>query len=368
VVRVEQAVFSMALIDIDDLTFQYPGSPIFNRLSLKFELPEPGARARIISVSGASGCGKTTLLRLIAGLERPQSGRISQDPSGLMLSYLTQEPVIFNHLSREVNAAYFRRIGAFHEQFDVDLFQRLTAKLRLESVMRQDFSPSMMSGGEKQRLCLLRALSIRPRILLLDEPCTGLDLPVKREFLMMLREVADDFGLLVLYVTHHPEEARLVADEMLYMLRDKESTGVVLAGGRLSQVIVHPPTIDVAQLFIGPFSNILDCFLEAGVVKLCPDGRPLGRCVSHSAVTGKCKLVFSPESVRWTDLVGQDVFLYARSDQFCFARLSRDGMDIRIVGPWSEAKETRMVLSGPAYLFGSSDMRGEQVTIADLSG
>jgi ABC-type multidrug transport system ATPase subunit len=352
----------MTVILVDDLTFGYTSKPIFRNLSLELRLGNLNT-GRIITVMGGSGCGKTTFLRLIAGLERPRSGTISVEPSDMMMSYFTQEPVIFDHLSRTQNAEYFRRVKAVKGRFDTQLFHRLLGKLRLEDTIAYDASPSLMSGGERQRLVLLRALSLRPKILLLDEPCTGLDLPVKQEFLTMLREITDEYGLLVLYVTHHAEEARLIADQIVYMFWDRQHGYVVVTHRDLPGFIKALPTIDAARLFSGSASNVLDCLIEDGILKYKPTGTPIGRYLGGVPESYAYKVVFPPETVHWKDSGGLEVTCVARSSKFCFARLLGNGRDVRLIGPPCEFEFTHAVLEGVAYLFDSDGKQFGQITI-----
>jgi len=352
----------MTAILVDDLTFGYTGKPIFRNLSLELRLDNLDTGC-IIAVMGASGCGKTTFLRLITGLERSRSGTISVEPSDMMISYLTQEPVIFDHLSRIQNAEYFRRVKAVKARFDTQLFNRLLGKLHLEDTIAYEASPSLMSGGERQRLVLLRALSLRPKILLLDEPCTGLDLPVEQEFLMMLREITDEYGLLVLYITHHAEEARLIADQIVYMFWDRQRDHVVVTHKGFPEFIKAPPTIDAARLFGGSASNVLDCSIEDGVLKHQPTGTPIGRYSGGAPELYAYKVVFPPETVHWKDSVGIEVTCVARSSTFCFALLLGSGRDVRLIGPPCETDVTHAALEGIAYLFGSDGRQFGQIRI-----
>ena len=145
---------------------------------------------------------------------------------------------------------------------------------------------TQMSGGERQRLSLLRALSIRPQVLLLDEPCTGLDMPVKQEFLMMLREVADDYRILVIYVTHHPEETCLVADEILYMVRGQSGSVATVCHEGIAEFLENPPFVEAARVFAAPALNVIPGSIDGEVLRSEPDGATLGSAFRRGSSPG----------------------------------------------------------------------------------
>jgi len=233
----------MTSIELNRLSFGYRrGNAIFEDVRLRME-HDAKRHGCLIAIMGPSGSGKTTLLRLIARVEAPVEGTVDLMPSDAQVSYLQQEPVLFEHLSRLENARYFGLVRERRSQFDELTFDRLAKRLKLTTVINDPGSVEDMSGGERQRLALLRALSIRPRILLLDEPGTGLDVDVKLELLHVLREVVDEFGLLALYVTHHSEEAEIVADELLYLPpAASRHPGMTFAPLPLAEACLRPPS------------------------------------------------------------------------------------------------------------------------------
>jgi len=346
----------MTSIKLDGVAFGYHRETlIFDDLSL--QLSHDGEMGRVVAVMGPSGSGKTTLLRLVAGVETPNRGVVRVAPLDANVSYLQQEPVLFEHLSRLENARYFSLVRNRVGQFEESTFVRLADKLRLGVILDDPGRVDEMSGGERQRLALLRALSIRPRILLLDEPCTGLDVDVKLEFLHMLREVVDDFGLLTLYVTHHAEEAEIVADDLLYLSSARvRHPGNALSLTSISDAFLNPPTVEAAQSFLTPVGNVVRCTVDEFGVLMTSSGQSIGRVDARQIRAGQYKFVFPAESVVWTTASTRIVESVGQSSQYWFVRLG----DEKLVGPKTESRPASFVLSGSAVAFhegGSSGIR-----------
>ena len=181
------------------------------RLDLALEGP-------VTAVVGPSGAGKTSLLELVAGLRRPAAGRLLLDdsvfadaagawlpPRERELGYLTQDDTLFPHLSVERNLAYGAR-GALERA------ARIVSELGLAPLGRR--APRELSGGERRRVALARALLRAPRLLLLDEPLTGLNPELRARVLALLASERAE-GTPMLYVTHVAEEAAGLADEVV---------------------------------------------------------------------------------------------------------------------------------------------------------
>ena len=237
------------------LSFAYPGQPsLFHDLDL--DLPA-SADAPVLALMGPSGSGKSTLLRLLLGLAKPSNGSIEFTLGDPVISYVPQEPVLFEHLPVEHNARYFAMAGAHRDRFDAVLYDQLVADLGLAEVVSAKRPVSQLSGGQRQRLSMLRALSIRPDMLLLDEPCNGLDAAVKRSFLISLRRIAERNKLRVVYVTHHVAEAEMVANEVLYLAPDSKRGGVRAHHATMKDFLMNPPTLDAALAHGFPAANVL---------------------------------------------------------------------------------------------------------------
>jgi len=177
--------------------------------------------ARTTALSGPSGAGKTTLLELIAGLRRPQRGRIELHgrvvcdervfvpPRERRVGYVPQDDALFPHLSVRQNVFY----GAREQNDDViDV---------LEIGPLLDRSVKRLSGGERKRVALARALLTKPEVLLLDEPLAGVDVALRDRVLEYLVRVRDEFPVPAIYVTHQMDEVQAICDEIVFLERGR---------------------------------------------------------------------------------------------------------------------------------------------------
>jgi molybdate transport system ATP-binding protein len=186
---------------------------------------------------GSSGAGKTSVVNMIAGLLIPDRGAISLDETVLFdakkglsvpphrrrIGYVFQEGRLFPHLSVRQNLDYGRRMsGCPH---DAGEFERIAALLDILHLL--DRRPGKLSGGERQRVAVGRALLMRPRLLLLDEPLASLDAGHKREILPYLVRLRDDAGIPIVYVSHSPAEVRRIATTVVRL----DAGRVVATGG-----------------------------------------------------------------------------------------------------------------------------------------
>lgn len=210
-------------------------------LTINETLPARG----ITAIFGVSGAGKTSLINAISGLTRPQSGRIVLNdrvlndaeqriwlsPDKRRIGYVFQDARLFPHYKVRGNLRY-GMAKSMTGQFD-----KLVALLGIEHLL--DRLPSSLSGGEKQRVAIGRALLTAPELLLLDEPLASLDIPRKRELLPYLQRLAREINIPMLYVSHSLEEILHLADNVLVL-----ENGNVKAFGPLEEVwgssVMHP--------------------------------------------------------------------------------------------------------------------------------
>ena len=185
------------------------------------------AGAGVTALFGPSGSGKTTILNAIAGLERPQQGRIVIDgaaffhsekqidlpPRRRSVGYVFQDALLFPHLSVAQNLRYGMRGGASG-------FGDIVALLGIEALLGR--RPAKLSGGERQRVAIGRALLSRPRLLLMDEPLASLDIERKLDILPYVENLRDSFGIPILYVSHAVDEVARLAGQV-----------IVIEGGRI---------------------------------------------------------------------------------------------------------------------------------------
>ncbi|MBN8443660.1 MAG: molybdenum ABC transporter ATP-binding protein [Thauera sp.] len=193
---------------------------------------------------GASGSGKTTILRCVAGLERAASGFVriggavwQDDARGLHvptwrrpLGYVFQEASLFEHLNVQRNLEFgLRRAGGAADRHALDEAVDL---LGIRALLQR--RPQDLSGGERQRVAIARALATRPRLLLLDEPLASLDLPRRREIMPWLERMRDELAIPMLYVTHSMDELSRLADEVVVL--DK---GRAVATGPVADILTR---------------------------------------------------------------------------------------------------------------------------------
>jgi molybdate transport system ATP-binding protein len=208
------------------------------RLAVDAAIPGRGVTA----LFGRSGCGKTTLLRCVAGLERSARGRLVvngetwQDGNRFIpahqrpLGYVFQEGQLFPHLSVQGNLLYgYRRIPVVQRIVQPDDVVKL---LGLEMLLQRRVTE--ISGGQRQRVAMGRALLTSPRVLLMDEPLAALDAISKAEILPYLERLHDELSIPILYVSHAIDEVTRLADHMLFM-----EGGVIRAAGALPELITR---------------------------------------------------------------------------------------------------------------------------------
>jgi molybdate transport system ATP-binding protein len=225
-------------------------------------------RFSITVLFGPSGCGKTTTLRCLAGLERPDEGRIifgetrwfdSEQrvfltPQQRDIGYLFQEYALFPHLTVARNVGYgLRGFSRNERRRRVD---DMLERFRLAGLANR--YPQQASGGEQQRIALARVLARRPRLLLLDEPLSALDQPTREQIRPELRGMLVQFGIPVVLVTHDRIEAMALADHLIVL-----NQGKVLQQGAVEEVFSRPADAEVARI-VG-MENVLPGRVEESV-------------------------------------------------------------------------------------------------------
>ena len=224
---------------------------------IDLEMP-PG---EFFTMVGPSGCGKTTTLRMIAGFERPTSGRILLDgvdvaqvpPHRRNVNTVFQSYALFPHLSVADNVAFglkYRKVSKAEKKKAVAGMLEL---VRLPGYEQR--KPHELSGGQQQRVALARALVLKPRVLLLDEPLGALDARLRKDLQVELKALQEDVGVTFIFVTHDQEEALTMSDRIAVM-----NEGQVEQAGPPQAVYEEPETLFVAD-FLG-VSNLLSVAAE----------------------------------------------------------------------------------------------------------
>src|SRR5512141_804302 len=209
------------------------------------------------SMLGPSGSGKTTCLRMIAGFDRPSSGRIylyGQDVSNLPpyerpVNTVFQDYALFPHMTIDENIAYGLMIRRVPREERAKRVDEMLDLVRLPGFGHR--TPSQLSGGQRQRVALARALVNRPKVLLLDEPLGALDLKLRQQMQVELKNIQQQVGITFVFVTHDQEEALTMSDRIAVF-----NEGKVEQVGTPAEVYEHPSTPFVAG-FVGT-SNLVD--------------------------------------------------------------------------------------------------------------
>jgi ABC-type Fe3+/spermidine/putrescine transport system ATPase subunit len=223
---------SGAFLKLRAVTRRYDGRAVVDRLSLEV------GEGEVAILRGASGCGKTTTLRMIAGLETPDEGevwiagvRVAADgrsivpPSRRVVGFVFQDLALWPHLTVAGNLDFVLSSAKVPRR---ERAERINETLRMVRIDRFAGSyPHQLSGGEQQRVALARALIARPRLLLLDEPMAHLDADLKAELLKEVSALQRALGVTTIYVTHDLEEALAVNNRVVKMRDGRIENGVL---------------------------------------------------------------------------------------------------------------------------------------------
>ena len=240
-----------SIIELRDITVEFDGERVLDRLSLSI------GDGEFVTLLGASGCGKTTTLRVIAGFVKPTSGEVffgSKEVSAVP-PYKRPVNTIFQRYALFPNYNVFDNIafGLKLKKVPKDqIAERVREMLRLVNLSGfENRSVTKLSGGQQQRVAIARALINEPKVLLLDEPLAALDLKLRKDMQNELRNIQKKLGITFIYVTHDQEEALSMSDTVVVM-----NEGKVQQIGKPTDIYNEPQNAFVAD-FIGE-SNIID--------------------------------------------------------------------------------------------------------------
>ncbi len=295
----------MPQVELIHLTKAFPATIAVDDLSLQI------ADGELLTVVGPSGCGKTTLLRLISGLETPSGGQIrfagqvvtDVSPRNRNVAMVFQDAAIFPHLSVAGNLAFGPKLRGATGEDSQRSAGEAAELLGISDLLSR--RANQLSGGQRQRVALGRAIVRRPQILLLDEPLSQLDEPLRQELRLEIRRIHQSLGLTTIYVTHDQSEALQLGQRVL-----------VMRNGRLQQLgtpqeIYRQPANRFVAGFIGsPAMNVWRCQLDRKNSQLVVEkfSTPI---ILHSdlvkrmaGVPVRFQIGFRPEAVRPVSATG----------------------------------------------------------------
>lgn len=253
-----------------------------------------------VSLLGASGCGKTTLLRIVAGFEFATSGRVTiggQDITGVPpharpTNIVFQRGALFPHMTVRENVGYSLKLRKWPKKKIDEQVDRMLAMVRLDGFGDRD--PAKLSGGQVQRVALARALAGEPRVLLLDEPLSALDLKLRQQMQLELRSLQKSLGATFIFVTHDQTEALVMSDRIAIM-----NAGRIVQFGTPQEIYTHPSTIFVSD-FIGQTNlipgEVVGADAQGTAFRLQSGG--VVRVGAAPNAGGKAMLSVRPENIR----------------------------------------------------------------------
>jgi spermidine/putrescine transport system ATP-binding protein len=233
------------LLRLENITKSFGHIEVLRGLDLSVD------RGEFITLLGSSGCGKTTILRIIAGLETADSGRVLMDgidvnglsPDKRGVNMVFQNYALFPHMNVEQNIGYSLKLKGMAKPEIKQQVREALALVRLDGFEKR--SPNELSGGQRQRVAVARAIINKPKALLLDEPLGALDLQLRRQLQVELKRIQKQLGISFVYITHDQEEALAMSDRVAVM-----RNGVFEQVASAAEVYKNPKTAFVAR-FVG---------------------------------------------------------------------------------------------------------------------
>ena len=254
---------SKQIIRLDHVSKSFGSTQVLDKLDLTID------RHTFVTLLGPSGCGKTTTLRLIGGFETPDEGRILYEDTDITrlppykrkLNTVFQKYALFPHMDVYENVAFGLRLKKLAKGVIDEKVKRMLKLVNLSGFEKRNIDS--LSGGQQQRVAIARALVNEPEVLLLDEPLGALDLKLRKEMQLELKNIQQALGITFVYVTHDQEEALTMSDTIVVM-----KDGLILQQGAPTDIYNEPENAFVAD-FIGE-SNILDGIMhEDKLVSFC---------------------------------------------------------------------------------------------------
>lgn len=269
------------IINLKNISVAFDGEPVLKDLNLYIRDGE------FVTLLGPSGCGKTTTLRIIAGFQEPDAGEVIFEDKCIngvpaherQVNTIFQRYALFPHLNVYDNVAFGLRLCKMPESDIKKKVEEMLELVDLKGFNRR--SIDSLSGGQQQRIAIARALAVDPRVLLLDEPLGALDLKLRKDMQVELKNIQQRLGITFIYVTHDQEEALSMSDTIVVM-----DHGEIQHIGTPEDIYNEPANAFVAD-FIGE-SNILDGVMKKDF-KIEFSGHVFDCVVLFRAPLGKAK-------------------------------------------------------------------------------
>ncbi|WP_051476547.1 ABC transporter ATP-binding protein [Arthrobacter sp. Br18] len=233
-------------LEFQSISRSYGDAEVLHQISLTVQ------PSGCVALLGASGCGKTTLLRIAAGLDEPSSGEVLVDGENLTgvpseergVALVFQKPLLFPHLSVVDNVAFSAKMAGQSRKASREHAMTYLKLVKLADLAHR--SPGKLSGGQEQRVALARALARTPRILLLDEPFSSLDSRLRDDMYSLMDDIRAELAPTIILVTHDRREASILADSIAVL-----DSGWILQHGPVSQLHYQPATLAVNRILGG---------------------------------------------------------------------------------------------------------------------
>jgi spermidine/putrescine transport system ATP-binding protein len=323
-----QALQEQELLRLEGIKKSFGNTEVLRGIDLSVN------RGEFITILGSSGCGKTTLLRVIAGLEEIGEGRVfidqkdvsNDEPDKRNVRMVFQNYALFPHMNVEQNVAYSLRLQRAGREETKRAVAEVLELVRLEGYQKR--MPNELSGGQKQRVAVARALVNRPPMLLLDEPLGALDLQLRRQMQIELKRLQEQLGITFIYITHDQEEALTMSDRIAVM-----RNGIFEQTGSAMEVYNRPATSYVAR-FVGNANVIKSGKGCLAIRSEFVDFTPVDSAVNSNGISARIiGRSFTGGQIRLTALM-------QNSEEITSSRQGMDsilqnGMEVKV--SWSDA-------------------------------
>lgn len=278
------------MLELKNIIKTYDGKKIIQDINLTIKKNE------FTILLGPSGCGKSTLLKIISGIVSADTGEVWLDKKNISneainkrdIVIMFQEHNLFPHMNVFDNVGFALKMKKEKPELIKTRVNELLKMVKLEDQARK--FPAQLSGGQKQRVAIIRALAVLPKLLLLDEPFSNLDISLRAEMQELIKEVQKQTRVTMLMVTHDKNEAFLLADKLAIMFDKK-----IVQFDFPEKIYKTPASMDVANFFGNSnylHGKIKDNFFSSDVFNF-----KLDKCNGENKIEGECILLLRPENI-----------------------------------------------------------------------